>query len=369
MGNLKYYDESRKHFVSAHLSCYFPLYHGRGLTPGSESPTFDQILAQNAAFSGAPIPTIAVTQNPTASGKHGGNPNHYNCLSWKGANAPVLPYVSPRKLFDRLFAVAPSGGVAPPMQDPSAKRSLAQKRLYLDKVVDQIKSINARAGSEDKRRLDEYLTGVEELDVKTQALLNEGAGDETPAGTMCALGDPPNDPRTYPQIQSLMQDLMVRAFQCGLTKIGTYMLEPPSGAHFPSTAYVPGQTSYKKNFWHGPSHWSSVNDALHRDLQLVTGWHYDRTIEFLQKLDAVQEGDNTLLDNTLVCFGTSMSFAAHHSDRIYQILVGGKGVIKHGQDIDAGLAGSGNLWSTVIQGFTGTAPTVGKSTGTLSGLV
>lgn len=359
---------------TAHSACFHGFLNGETHhSIGEERKTFDQMLAEDSRHQGLRVDSVAINCWNRDNSQNGVPQQWFNTWGWKGPGQPVAPYRDPRELFELLFA-----GFEPE-EDPIERARLERKQLYLDAVLEQIHAIEPKLNSTDRHRLDEYLTGVEELDRKTSALLDGGGAYSCmiPGGPSIDLpGESVLTPSDlYPQVISLMQDLVVLALQCDATRVITFMhASPASGSSLVPHSFVGGFEG-SVNTWHPLSHWSSPYGSLspdeslnRRDYERLLGWHYDRVVEFVQKLEGVQGTDGrSLLDDTLVTWGSWQAGAVHRVNNLYQILFGsGGGVFKEGVEISAnpgndnGPKNIADLWLTVMRGFGLEADSLGR---------
>lgn len=357
----------------AHMANFLALYNGDPLAVYGEEPrTFDQYIAEDERHQGSARNSIAINLGIKTQTHQGVEPVYFNSPSWKGPGQPVTPFADPRRLFDDLFGRGGATGTSP--AEEAARRALVQrKQLFLDVAIDQIHTLKGRLGSEDQIRLDEYLTSIEELDRRTQALLSEREEIEA----MCTNADAPVEviagqsvripQELYVETMDVMQDIVVRAFQCDLTRVATFAHCGPAGGGYglrnPWVEGLEGAT----DGWHGLSHWFdatsggdprvSTNFELNRrDFKRIIKWHYDRMVDFLAKLEATPGtwDNDSLLDETLVAAGSSMDYPGHGCGMVHQMLFGGaNGAFQEGQDVDVRFdsAGTAPLWLTVMQGF------------------
>jgi hypothetical protein len=349
---------------TAHSSCFTPFMAGQAHDgPGNERKTFDQYLAEDPLHQGVRIPSISINLGKKNGADDGIPQSWFNTWSWKGPDAPIPMYHQPRKLFEDLFADFE------PVEDPALRARLERKQLMLDAVYAQIQDLKPRLNNTDRIRLDQYLTGVEELDRKTQGQLDGGTALQCNIEGPPAI-DVPNEPATlaagdYTEVMGLMQDLVVLAMQCDATRITTFLHGSCAGSNVLQVPYVQGMEGSVKG-WHPLSHWNSPYGNLSndpelnwRDLERLLQWHYDRVVEFVQKLAAVPgAGGQTLLDDTLVSFGSWMGYGLHRATNLYQIVFGsGGGRFKQGVEIEAnpgnekGPRSIADLWLTVLRGF------------------
>ena len=385
MDNQRIRHQSYPYFKHHHHNCFAPLYSGgahEGV--GGEKKTVDQYIADVIGASSS-FPTIAVQLFPKTNAHQGVPPSFFNSTGWKGPRQPVVPYSEPRSLFDALFADGvPSAEPtpdSPTVESPEVLRRKERRGLLLDAVLSDIRDMRAKVNTHDKLRFDEYLTGIEELDRRTR-MLEDNAMEEMqddPSSYMCDQGQPTgltaND-GNYPLYLEVMQDLSLRALQCDLTRVVNFSHASFGGGRVMNNNWVSGMEGVARG-WHPLSHWSSpyanlsTNIGLNqRDFERLVGWHYDRVAEMLRKMkNTTTATGGSLLDETLVTWGTSMSHGASHvSDNLFHILIGGGSRFSHGSNIDAGGRPSADMFTAVMNTF-GASGKLGQATGPLSSIL
>ncbi len=335
---------------------------------GDERITFDQRLAADPRHQGARASSLSINCNKRPGSQLGVPQQWFNTWSWQGAGQPVAAQHDPRVVFDQLFA-----GFEPE-DDPAARALLEQKRLYLDAVLDQIHDLRPRLNTTDQIRLDQYLTGVEELDRKTANILEGGLAQ-------CTVGERPEidlNPDSvfppaalYPEVVDMMLDLVALALQCDATRLITFAFASPAGGgSVTNIGFVPGMEGNHSG-WHPLSHWNSPYsddftspEVDRRDFERVIGWHYEKVVGFTQQLMSITDSQGrSLLDDTLVSFGSWMGAAIHEPRYLYNILFGsGGGAFTEGLDIDAGERNIADLWQSVMKGFGNDPGTLGIAT-------
>lgn len=261
----------------------------------------------------------------------------------------ALPnFTNPRIVFERLFggaagAPAPTGGTST-AEDPAAKRRRALHQKLLDAVLDDTKRLQGRLGAADKLRLDEYLTGIGELERAITQAEQASAGGGPAA--MCTPGTKPAGmPLDAGARAKLLCDLTVKAFQCDATRVVTIMMGK-------ATSNLPFQIGGMKVAHHDVSHWlgddqkKQAKDAI--DLFLVQQFAY-----LLGQLDAVREGDRTLLDDVIAFNSSDVSDPNQHDQANMPILLGGRGggAFKTGQHVVAEGKQTGDLFLTILEAF------------------
>jgi hypothetical protein len=223
------------------------------------------------------------------------------------------PEINPRALFERLFGDGDS-------TDPAARAAQAkQDRSILDFVREDAARLGMQLGASDKRKLGEYMDAVREIERKIQK--SEEPNER--AASIPALDRPAGIPPTFEEHIQLMFDLVTVAFQADLTRIVTFMIGREGGNRTYRNIGVP-------DAHHGLSH--HFNDPAKIDrLQKIDQHHVEMFSQFLGKLKGAKEGDGTLLDHSMVVYGSSISDGNRHEHlNLPTILAGGGGGKIHG---------------------------------------
>jgi len=279
----------------------------------------------------------------------------YSCvyehtISWRDATTPVPPEVNPRQVFDRLFADKPN--------DPEVIARNQLRASVLDAVLDDARVLNNELGGNDKRKLDQYLSGVRELEKRIAR-----AAPLTPAAVPDDVFRPVGVPADLTDHIRLMYDLMVLAFQTDSTRICSMML----GREGSEQKYrVVGVNEGH----HSISHHQNRPDNLAK-LKVINTYLVSQFAYFTGKLKSIKEGDGTLLDNCMVTYGSAIADPnrhAHHDLPVLMVGCGG-GTIKPGRYIRyKAETPLNNLWLAMLERFGANVPKLGDSTGVLEGL-
>ena len=254
-------------------------------------------------------------------GKNAGNcDSGYSCayssnLSWRGESLPMSKEINPKLVFDRLFSTTAKG-------DGDQARRDRHKQSVLDFVAEDAKALQTNLGANDQRKLDEYLTGVRELELRiAKAPPNVDLGSNK-------LNRPTGVPKDYKDHLRLMGDLLALAFQADLTRVATFVF-----------ANDGSNRSYKDDLGFGEghhdlSHHQSKAEKLEK-IQKINTFHISQFAYLLEKLKAVKEGDGTLLDHCMIVYGGGISDGNAHNHDDLPILVAGKGggALKPGRHI------------------------------------
>jgi hypothetical protein len=277
-----------------------------------------------------------------------------NSFSWRGPSTPNPPETNPRAVFERLF-----GGddiTLPP--EVRAKR-LADRRSILDMAQAQTKRILGDLGSADRRKMDEYLTAVREVESKIQRAESEGVIEispdfEAPAGV----------PFLYADYAKLMLDLAALAFQTDSTRVVTMVFGREGSLRTYGEIGVP-------DGHHPLSHHGNRPEALAK-LSLINQFHAGLYAQFLAKLKATQDGDGTLLDHCMLMYGSGLSDSNRHIHENLPIAVFGRGdgSVKPGRFINYEKpTPMTNLYMTMLTTAGVKGETIGDATGKLEQLV
>lgn len=223
-------------------------------------------------------------------------------ITWADDATPLAKEINPESVFDRLFR----GVDANANLDERMKRKRHQLSL-LDFVKDDTRRLRAKLGTGDRRRLDEYLTGVRELE--TRLLASDGSS--------CPQGVRPGNPGDVREKVRLMSDLMVLAFQCDLTRVISFMLgNGGSNRVYNFLGITDGH--------HQISHHMRAQ-ANYEKLQVIDTWEVEQLSYLLQKMKSIQEPDGTLLDNSAILFSSEIEDGDAHGHTNLPVVLAGKG--------------------------------------------
>ena len=247
-----------------------------------------------------------------------GIPTRSNTLSYSEDGQPIPSLNRPAFIFERLFGLNKDSIEA-------QRQGFAVTGSHLDLLLDEARTLNAKLGKADQEKLDQYLTSVREVE---QQVLRSADWLDVPKPQVNASGLTLDaDDNTPKELIRTMLDLMVLAFQTDSTRFATYQLASMHGAT--SIAIKFSQLLGFGGTTHALAHgWNKPGGA--EKLGKWDQWQAENLTYFLDKLAAVQEGNNTLLDNTVVLYGSSNS-NTHNNLNYPIVLAGGKNHgLKHG---------------------------------------
>lgn len=251
-------------------------------------------------------------------------------ISYSASNQPVPPREDPADVFSTLFSgvTAGSDGEA---TDPALERLWAQRKSIFDLTNAETERVEGLVGAADRQKLDAHLTAMREIETRLVGAASNGtASTEGCAAPTMGTVNLSNDDE-YVQAGQLQMDLAAAALACDLTRVVTLQWSYSESEHLFQWLNISGNH-------HGISHdfaQSGVNFEAYNTIQT---WYAEQHAYLLSKLDSYQEGDGTLLDNTILLFATEIGESTQHAlDTMPYIIAGGaSGRIRTGRFIDYG---------------------------------
>ncbi len=237
----------------------------------------------------------------------------YSCaysanISWRSETTPMAKEVNPRLVFERFFA-----GDAKDEAAASRARRQMYKKSILDFVAEDAAALKAQLGATDQRKLDEYLTGVREIE---RRIARAEAENSRPSDSS-HLAMPAGIPKDYTRHIRLLSDLLVLAFQGDLTRIATFVFANDGSNR--SYKFIGIPEGHHQLSHHGG------NPQKQAKIQKINQFHISQLAYLLEKLKAVREGSGTLLDNCMIVYGGGISDGNRHNHDELPILLAGKG--------------------------------------------
>ena len=307
------------------------------MPPGTgPSPTsFDQLVAQYIGQD-TPIPTLELSLDDSSS------------IAYRTPNTPLPMEQNPQIVFERLFG---DGSTA---EERAARLDL--KQSLLDAVVDDAAKLRRTLPPADRPRLERYLEDVREIERRLQL-----AGDSA-VGGLDVPAKPVGVPQSFVAHSKLMFDLLALAWQAEITRVSTFMVarEVSNRVYAESGINDP---------FHNLSHHSEVEANIER-LARLNAFHTRTTLAyFLEKLRDTPDGDGSLLDHSMILYGSGMSNSNQHDhDPLPLLLAGGaSGRLQGGRHIRAGLGTPmANLLAGMFEKLDIAADTFGDSNAVLT---
>ncbi len=286
----------------------------------------DQMIAQRLGNL-TPLPSLELSIEPVTMGVDtnvGFTRLYGSHISWSTPTTPVTREINPQLAFDRLFRSNTRGaGAAAAAADGSV----------LDAVLDQAKSLQKSVGSSDKLKLQEYFDSVRSVEkrIAFDAARRKGEyhGDAEAMKEVERLGGRIKDYYADPARLSerkidhtdqvrLMLDIMVLSFWTDSTRAATFMFgNEVSGKNF---AFLPGVTGSHHEISHHENNKTKLDEYTR-----INQWHSAQLAYMLEKMQGIKEGNGTLLDNSLVMFGSGMKDGNAHSPYNLPVVLAGRG--------------------------------------------
>ena len=229
-----------------------------------------------------------------------------NSLSWRGPTTPMPPETNPRLVFERLF------GAFDAELDPATRaRRMAYRRSILDLVGDRTRALMGDLGPSDRRKVDEYLHAVREIEQRIE--MAERDMRDLPVG----MEKPTGIPVEYREYVKLMFDLQILAMQTDLTRVSTMMMGREGSLRTYPEIGVPDPH-------HPLTHHGGKADWIEKVTQ-VNVFHTELFAHFLQKMKDTPDGDGSLLDHSMIVYGSGLSDGDRHTHEDLPLLLFGRG--------------------------------------------
>jgi hypothetical protein len=316
-------------------------------------PSVDQVAAQavghNTRFGS--IELGFETGRQAGSCDSGYSCAYSNNLSWRSPTTPNPPELNPRLVFERLF-----GDFDPAESAESRARRKTYKKSILDYVMEDTQNLKKELGANDRRKLDEYLSAVREIEARIARV------EQQPI--LPAMNKPAGVPGEYAEHAQMMFDLLAVALQSDLTRIATVMMaREGSSRPYREIGVVEGH--------HALTHHQNKPDMVEK-VQQINVFHVEQFAYFLRKLDSLQDADgSSLLDNCMVVYGSGISDGNRHDHHDLPVLLagGGAGTIRTGRHVRFPTeTPMTNLYLSMLERIGVPTDLLGDSTGSLQHL-
>lgn len=284
--------------------------------------SIDQAIARQIGQL-TPFPSLELTCD--AGRNTGACDSGYSCayqynLAWNSPTTPMTPEANPRQVFERLF-----GAGSPGQRAENAQHRREEERSILDFVLQDARSMRQRLDGRDRDKLDQYLTGVRELETRIQMAEQRGEVKDP------LIAAPAGVPTDYGQHVQLMYDILLVAFQTDSTRVATLLLaHDGSNRSFTDIGVPEGH--------HDLSHHDDNPDKIEKITE-IDHWYIQQFAKFLDKMAATRDVDgNSLLHNSMIVYGGGNADGNRHTHVNLPILLAGAGggtvtpgrYVKHG---------------------------------------
>jgi hypothetical protein len=277
--------------------------------------TIDQVIAKKLGQD-TPLPSLELAiEGASVNCGDGLSCSYRDTISWQSETSPLPMQNNPQVVFERLFGDG---------NDVGQRKARRQQSLsLLDSVLSEANTLQQKLPTTDRARMDQYLTDVREIERRIQKAGEQVSDDlELPAA-------PVGVPTDVEEHIKLMYDLQVLAWQTEITRVSTFQV-----AHELSNAVYPKSTI--RDAFHILSHHSNIQENQDR-FTVLNRYHVGLLAYFLDKLQKTPDGDGTLLDHSLVLYGSGLGDGNQHDHVDLPVLVAGgaSGQHKGGQHIRA----------------------------------
>ncbi len=275
--------------------------------------TMDQVAAQHIGQD-TPLPSLEMMiEEATLSCGDGLSCAYRDTISWQGPTSPLPMENNPQVIFEKLFG---DGNT-----DAERRARRQQAVSLLDSVLGEVSTLQKKLPATDRTRLDQYLGDIREVERRIQKASQEGATDLT----LPTL--PTGVPKDVEEHIKLMFDLQVLAWQANITRVTTLLL----AKELSNAVYA---KSGIRDAFHILSHHSNLRENMDR-FAVLNRYHVTLFTYLLNKLQSVPDGDGTLLDHSMLLYGSAMSDANQHNHGPLPVILAGgaSGALKGGRHL------------------------------------
>jgi hypothetical protein len=294
----------------------------------------DQVLAQSAAYATATAKqSMQVGLSTVESYCDGRDCSVSRSITWKSATEPTYKDVDPGAIFDEIVGAAGKSNMST-TPDPLAAQRRVNGKSVLDAVLENATRTRTKLGNADQQKLDQFLDSVRTVETNVTATSTAIVSANCTVGTRPTMaaaprGIPTNVAGGYSKEThaDLMNDLIVMALQCDVTRVISYMLEDERSEFIYS--HVPRRTFTATGSTPGTGTCVEYHGSQHTDFPSFASigwWNSGKVATLASRLDAIEDGNGvSILDNTVIMYAAAMHGSDHHSDRLPIALIGGGG--------------------------------------------
>lgn len=251
---------------------------------------------------------------------------HTSNISWRGPASPMGKETDPRAVYSRLFGDPQGGG---------------QGRRLLDLVLEDAQTVRKRLGQIDRQKLDEYLDSVRSIERRIERSQRDNQTNRPPEIKL-----PETIPAQYADHLRLLLDLLALGLASDSTRVATFMFNnEPGRASWP-------EVGVNENH-HGLAHLdprTQEGQFKLASLAKIDRWYVEQLVYLMQKMKATREGEGTLLDNSMIMYGSGLAWGRLHNRENLPILLagGGGGTIQGGRHVRCGGVPLANLFLSLL---------------------
>jgi hypothetical protein len=316
--------------------------------------TIDQLIAQTIGRESLMPSMQLAVEDPGANSSNCGEGyscTYTNTISWASPTQPLPMELNPQVVFERMF------GDGSTVEQRAARRKRDQS--ILDSLTGSLSRLRTNFSVADRARLDDYTQNVREIERRLQIAMK--ASTVAPADMSVPVGVP----QTFDEHIKLQFDLLALAFQADITRVGTLLFARDlTGRTYP-------ESESPTSGFHGVSHHGEDPRRI-AELSKINQYHVKMLAHLVEKLAKTEDGDGTVLDHSLVLYGSNMGNSNQHVHYdVPHVLVGGlNGKVKGGRHLayPSKEVPTGNLLLSVLDKFGIVRDNLGDSTGRLDAL-
>ncbi len=231
---------------------------------------------------------------------------YQNSVSWRNATSPMPPEINPRAVFERLF-----GADDLKLSPRDRERRVRSRRSILDLATEDTQRLNGKLGAADQRKMDEYLYSVREVEKQIEQAEKPGNG------FVPSIDKPAGVPILFADYLKLMFDMQVLAMQADQTRVFTFMVGREGSLRTYNEIGVPEPH-------HPLTHHRGNPDSIEKVTKIST-FHATQFAYFLDKLKSTEDGDGSLLDHSMIVYGSAIADGNAHSHENLPVLLAGRG--------------------------------------------
>ena len=276
--------------------------------PGQAGISVDQIAAEELGkHTQLASLELSLDSGETGAGADAADTDAYlNTISWRSATTPLPVENNPRKVFERLFGEGDN-------TDPAERlRRIQKERSILDSVTREVARLLRGVGPGDHAKLNEYLDGIRDVERRIQRAEEQSSSSRE----LPVMERPAGIPATYEKHSQLMFDLQLLAFQTDLTRVSTFVM----GREKSERAY---REIGLDEGHHALSHHDGDPGMIAKVVQ-INVYHARMFAYFLEKMRSTPDGNGSLLDHSIIVYGSSLSDGStHNPSNVPVVLVGG----------------------------------------------
>jgi uncharacterized protein DUF1552 len=270
-----------------------------------------------------------------------------NSISWRSATTPNPPELNPRAAFERLFGASD--------EDPETrKKTRRYDRSILDGAMEDTRNLERNLGPSDRRKIDEYMSSVREIETRIQKAKSDNHE------IVPQMDKPEAAPADLSDHARLMYDLMRVAFQTDMTRVATFMVTREG-----STRTYP---EIELREAHHPLTHHHGDPGMIEKVYRINRYHMELFAEFIGKMAKTPDGDGSLLDHSMIVYGSGLSDGNQHEHANLPLMImgGACGTIKTGRHLALpARTPINNLYVSMLDRMGVPVESLGDSTGKL----